>query len=147
MKARMTLTRQDSWKNIVDKYPVSDLSGFTDASWGDDVAPSYVGLDGRCVIVLMDDASQRDMYGDYQLNRTYREQQLSRRLYTDMTFVIVYHPTEDVYETDEAMTIDVYTWLDVRRMVALLKWRAADSLKYPKTFYRSIGKGLWNPDR
>ena len=94
------------WSNHQELYPIPE--GFEDTTYGNDVAPSYTGLGGRCMVWMFDEDTQRDMWGD-AINRPW--------------FAVNYHPTDEVYglADDEMTSMNLYTWDSVLQLLNIIK--------------------------
>ena len=101
------------WSNHQELYPIPE--GFEDTTYGNDAAPSYTGLGGRCMVWMSDEDTQRDMWGD-AINRPW--------------FAVNYHPTDEVYghADDEMTSMNLYTWDSVLQLLKIIKEALAESV-------------------
>jgi len=98
--------RKGIWANHQELYPIPE--GFEDTTYHNDTAPSYTGLDGRCMVWMHDETTQMDTWGD----ATYRP-----------LFTVAYHPTDEVYGLgdDEVTSMHLNTWGHVLQLLAIIK--------------------------
>ena len=100
--------RTGIWSNHQELYPIPD--GFEDTTYRNDAAPSYTGLNGRCMVCMHDEATQMDTWGD----ATHRP-----------LFVVAYHPTREAYglnfEDEGFMSVQLATWQNVLQLLNIIK--------------------------
>jgi hypothetical protein len=84
--------RKGIWANHQELYPVP--FGFEDTTYYNDATPSYTGMDGRCMVWMFDEDTQRDVWGD-----------LNHRPF----FIVDYHSQDAVYglADDEMWSIQI----------------------------------------
>jgi hypothetical protein len=98
--------RTGIWANHQELYPIPE--GFEDTTYHNDTAPSYTGLNGRCMVWMHDETTQIDLWGD----ATHRP-----------LFTVAYHPTMEVYglSGDALLSMDFDTWANVLQLLAIIK--------------------------
>jgi hypothetical protein len=98
--------RKGIWANHQELYPIPQ--GFEDTTYHNDAAPSYMGLNGRCMVWMHDETTQIDVWGDAS----------NRPLFT-----VAYHPTDAVYGLgdDEIISMHLNTWVNVLQLLAIIK--------------------------